>query len=184
MAAVCSYFKYGFCKNGNSCRRSHIMETCEIEHCDGLDCEKRHPRTCRYYQQYKRCKFGELCAYKHSNPSVDPVIQELAALRTKFNEIENEIKRKNYEILTLLRRLNGSSGSTLKLTTENIDEDASLTPSCITQNLTNLTSSPTESITTAGTTHCEQGPFTAPSEPQPLSKDEQNSQLGQHGRLQ
>ena len=114
MAAACSYYKYGFCKHGNSCRRQHIMETCEIEHCDGLNCEKRHPRTCRYYQLYKRCKFGEFCAYKHTD--VDPVIQELVVLKTKLNEIENEIKQKNFEILTLHRLLNCSSGLTSTLT--------------------------------------------------------------------
>ena len=65
---------------------------------------------CRYYQQYKRCKFGEFCAYAHINV-VDPVIQELIELKARLSEIELQLMQKNCEILTLLERLNFSSDS-------------------------------------------------------------------------
>ena len=113
MATVCSYFKYGFCKYGSTCRRQHIVEKCENENCDKINCEKRQPHMCRYYQQYRRCRFGEFCAYEHFNV-VDPVIQELIELKARLSEIELQLKQKNCEILTLLGRLKISSDLTFQ----------------------------------------------------------------------
>ena len=51
---ISSNFKYGFCKNGDNCNRSHLKEVCLKRECDSRKCDKRHPTGC--------CKTsGQLC---------------------------------------------------------------------------------------------------------------------------
>ena len=40
---------------------------CDDYKCDVSKCEKRHPKICRFYRDYKRCKFTVGCMYKHEN---------------------------------------------------------------------------------------------------------------------
>ena len=63
---VCRYFKFGFCKYLEKCRFVHVTEICENPECDAArSCSLRHPRICKFYRDYKRCKFGEWCCFKH-----------------------------------------------------------------------------------------------------------------------
>ena len=64
--------KYGFCKH----TKKHVEKICNEEECNVDECEKGHPRGCRYFRTYKRCKFGDYCAFDHSIP-IDPVLEEL-----------------------------------------------------------------------------------------------------------
>ena len=81
---VCSHNKFGFCKFGNFCRKRHIEELCNNKDCETNFCEKRHPRSCRFYSEFGRCKFGEFCRFKHVERSEsfrnDKEIEELKAL--------------------------------------------------------------------------------------------------------
>ena len=62
---VCLFNKFGHCKFSTRCRQFHLNEICENELCESQNCLKRHPRVCRFYNQYQRCKFGEFCSYLH-----------------------------------------------------------------------------------------------------------------------
>ena len=89
--AVCQFFKYGFCKYRETCRKFHSEETCENEHCETLNCLKRHPRECKYYKIYKRCKFGSYCLFTHvSEESTKEANDE--KLDAKFEYIEKEVE--------------------------------------------------------------------------------------------
>ena len=64
---VCLYFKYGYCKYKNKCKREHMKEACEdLNHCmDQRICNKRHPRVCKIYVEDRVCRFRSDCAYHH-----------------------------------------------------------------------------------------------------------------------
>ena len=61
----CYYHNKGFCKNGNMCLYRHHEDICEINECSELNCDKRHPRNCKYFEKYKYCKFGSYCKFRH-----------------------------------------------------------------------------------------------------------------------
>ena len=43
----------------DTCRLLHVAEECENPSCDIRSCDLRHPRTCNYFRDYKRCKFSD-----------------------------------------------------------------------------------------------------------------------------
>ena len=66
-AGVCFKYKFGFCKFNERCKFRHVTLVCDDEKCDIDTCEKRHPKICKFYRDYKRCKFTVGCMYKHEN---------------------------------------------------------------------------------------------------------------------
>ena len=62
---VCKFNQFVYCRYQETCRNHHVNELCENEKCEMDTCTKRHPRICTYFQNYKRCKFGTYCAYRH-----------------------------------------------------------------------------------------------------------------------
>ena len=62
---TCLHFKFGYCRYQSTCRLNHVREVCQVQSCDIKECDKRHPRICRYWHDYGRCKFSEYCAYLH-----------------------------------------------------------------------------------------------------------------------
>ena len=67
---ISSNFKYGFCKNGDNCNRSHLKEVCLKRECDSRKCDKRHPRPCKLMMENGFCKFGTRCSYSHRLPKI------------------------------------------------------------------------------------------------------------------
>ena len=84
---VCRYFKFGYCKFGLECRLMHISELCDNSSCDIKTCNLRHPRICNFYRDYRRCKFGEWCQYKHEN-LLETLQNDNQAALGKINDIE------------------------------------------------------------------------------------------------
>ena len=39
-AETCMFNKFGFCKNGDSCRKKHLVEICLKDACDARKCDK------------------------------------------------------------------------------------------------------------------------------------------------
>ena len=66
-AEVCYKFKFGFCKFKERCIYRHVTLVCDDYRCDVSKCEKRHPKICKFYRDYKWCKFTVGCLYKHEN---------------------------------------------------------------------------------------------------------------------
>ena len=72
---VCRYYKFGFCKYKDNCRKMHIHEKCENRCCEIKNCPLRHPRKCSFYRDFKRCKFNEWCKYDHDDNDNDFLIK-------------------------------------------------------------------------------------------------------------
>ena len=101
---ICQHNKFGFCKHGDKCRQEHVEEICLSVECSVIECRKRHPKECRYFHQYKRCKFGDYCAFSHSDP-IDPVLEEVKHVKASIIALEKEVKEKTDEIKTILRKI-------------------------------------------------------------------------------
>ena len=86
---ICLYHKYGFCKYKETCRHRHIDVVCDKHDCEHQTCSNRHPRRCRYFQQFGRCKFGTYCAFLH------------VPLHDDHIDLENEMKSMEAQISSL-----------------------------------------------------------------------------------
>ena len=93
---VCKFFKYGFCKHGNFCQKYHEKRICENQACDISMCFLRHPKICRFFKEYKRCKFNP-CAYKHED--IDNIVKTLKeenkAISEKMENLSKDIELLN-----------------------------------------------------------------------------------------
>ena len=89
---VCRHFKFGYCKYKNTCRLHHVQEVCDSKSCDVESCNKRHPKVCRYWREYGRCKFSEFCSYRHVTSSCGNCHENeiLEELRNKLVNIESK----------------------------------------------------------------------------------------------
>ena len=109
---VCKNNKFGFCKFKDTCRFHHINTICDTIKCDIQFCEKRHPRKCKYFDKYSRCKFGIFCKYSHvtlsknsetghtSNIELD---MEIIELKKKNEEMKKEIDLIKSDICQIIR---------------------------------------------------------------------------------
>lgn len=101
---LCTHYQFGFCKHENFCRKRHVEERCQSSECNSRSCEKRHPISCKYFEAYNRCKFGDFCAFDH-RPPYNPLQEEINYLKAKIHDLEKEINSKNTEILHALQRI-------------------------------------------------------------------------------
>ena len=115
--SICLHHKFGFCKHGERCRNQHIQEICENKECRVSECRKRHPRSCRYFKMYQRCKFGDYCAFNHE-VTIDPILEELRLVKQNVEALEKQVKDKNEEIKDILVNLEKTL-KTLNLQTAN-----------------------------------------------------------------
>ena len=90
---VCKWNKYGYCKHGDMCRKLHVNDICENSSCKIICCLKRHPKHCKFYANYKRCKFDP-CAFLHveNMNSFEYLKKENENILLKINDIDNSLK--------------------------------------------------------------------------------------------
>ena len=94
---ICKYFKYGHCKFQERCHKKHVETICDKEDCEIKECCLRHPRHCRYFQNYGKCKFL-YCSYKHENTTKQKIEQLEYLIKEKDKAIdEHEIVIKKHE---------------------------------------------------------------------------------------
>ena len=86
----CFFYKFEHCK--------YAKEVCDDDNCDTQQCIKRHPRTCKFFKEFKRCKFNQYCSYSHANEDVK---SEVAELKSKINAMEIQSLEKDREITGL-----------------------------------------------------------------------------------
>ena len=100
---LCLYHKYGHCKYSETCRKFHPKETCYEHDCEIKECLKRHPKSCKYFDEYQRCKFGEFCSFSHIEKVFKPdiVTIRLDALEEKMKEKDSEIEALNEKLVQL-----------------------------------------------------------------------------------
>ena len=107
---VCRFNKYGYCKHMENCRNLHVNDVCGDSSCDVSKCTRRHPRTCKFYSEFKRCKFDP-CAYKHitNDDDIDKLKKENQELLGKLDAIERDLKKlaeKEIESKSIIEKLN------------------------------------------------------------------------------
>ena len=92
--SICKFNQSGFCKYQTHCRKQHIMDICPTSMCNNMSCLLRHPKVCKFFTNFRRCKFGESCAYLHGPDNqpgdvrINELEQELQIVKTKISEIE------------------------------------------------------------------------------------------------
>ena len=91
--SVCSWYKYGYCRHREGCRKRNVKENCEERTCDIYSCIKRHPKTCTFYWNYGRCKFNP-CAFLHKDnaENVESIKEENKRIALKLLAIDKELK--------------------------------------------------------------------------------------------
>ena len=105
---VCRYFKFGHCKFADKCRLLHVKEVCETLSCAVWSCNLRHPRACKYFQEYNRCKFSDYCSYIHKeqrkqiNP-VDKVSNK--EIMEKLDNLTENVREKENIIIQLAEKV-------------------------------------------------------------------------------
>merc|ERR1719319_1209158 len=80
----------------------HENEICENSVrnvCTNQSCRKRHPRECRYFVQFGRCKLGEACAYSHAGGSknhkvekLEKEVKEMKEENMKVDQLEKQVQ--------------------------------------------------------------------------------------------
>ena len=95
---VCKFNKYGFCKYKERCIKVHINENCDDNSCDDLNCNSRHPKECRYYRKYQRCKFDP-CKYLHREKNIDEIIKTKKDIDLKIKMIDDKLEELDDKIV-------------------------------------------------------------------------------------
>ena len=101
---VCRYNKFGYCKFSEKCRMMHISEICTNTSCEIQNCNLRHPKMCKFFREYNRCKFGEWCYFLHTeNKNVEKkIIDDLEKdMNDKIEGIRNKIEDIDEKIVAL-----------------------------------------------------------------------------------
>ena len=75
------------------------MEVCSNTQCNMVTCMYRHPRQCRYFNNFGRCKFDESCAYLHKKD------ESLSDLRKEQEKEIETLKRDIEELHQQVREL-------------------------------------------------------------------------------
>ena len=102
---VCRHNKLGYCKFQKKCKSIHVNEVCEDHSCDIQKCDFRHPKTCRFCSEYRRCKYGEWCCYKHEEKSKNVLDFNYEEIVDKVNQLEKQMEVKDSIIETLLNKM-------------------------------------------------------------------------------
>ena len=111
---VCKFNKFGYCRYKDACRNLHRNEICQNSSCEIKGCNLRHPRECRYYREYRRCKFDP-CKFTH----IDNVSENFDQIR----KIKDNIDVKIAEIDDKINKLNDQMKAMENQPKENIQTD-------------------------------------------------------------
>ena len=88
--------KFGLCKFNDKFRFWHVNQVCENPSCEIKVCIKRHPRICKYFRNYNRCKLSEWCAFKHvgnSAISTQEILEKIKNLSEIIKEKDDLINK-------------------------------------------------------------------------------------------
>ena len=87
---ICQYNQKGFCKYCMQCTKEHINQICPIQfQCNDLLCKMRHPKKCKTFDVYGKCKFSD-CAYLHVKEVENSKVH---ALEIEVNELKQEVQK-------------------------------------------------------------------------------------------
>ena len=92
MSTICLSSKFGYCKFGNNCDKTHFKDKCENEQCSGHACFKRHPKECFFFKNFGRCKFGSYCSYNHKTTKEQKLMIEIEMMKSELNTVKQNFK--------------------------------------------------------------------------------------------
>ena len=95
---VCWYNKVGYCRFRNLCFRKHNNIICKNVNCEISKCSSRHPRICKFFLEYQKCKFGEYCRFSHDIPDSHKT-------REKIEVLEKDVELLKLEILDMKNQI-------------------------------------------------------------------------------
>ena len=102
---VCRYFRFGHCKFGDTCKLLHISEICENNACEITSCNLRHPRTCKFFKEFNRCKFSEWCSFKHVENDINVNHFDTKEILEKIDNLAQIIKDRDETINQLVEKV-------------------------------------------------------------------------------
>ena len=116
---VCLFYKFGYCKHNDCCRKQHVKKVCDNNTCEISKCSFRHPKICKFYRDNGQCKFDP-CMFKHVNSKseienmqiklnimeekLDKVL-EITNFVDKFDSLEKQIREKDLQIENLQKTI-------------------------------------------------------------------------------
>ena len=107
---ICKFNQSGFCKFQSHCRKQHIMEICNNMQCSMVTCTYRHPRVCRYFINFGRCKFADSCSYLHK---IDDKVSELRSEQVKeIEQLRQEVEELHKQVEDLRNQISNFSNLT------------------------------------------------------------------------
>ena len=136
--SICKFNQTGFCKFKEHCRKKHENEICEnINECTKQKCTKRHPKVCKNYTKYNKCRFNDVCAYYHEKEgNIQEELNEqfkLAMLKHErdIQELNKEVTNMKHIIHTLTLELAKCSQKHVSIveTVEKDEKKSSTVPS-------------------------------------------------------
>ena len=90
---VCRKNKYGYCKYGDLCQFKHVKEICNDSNCNVFDCDKRHPRICRWFGEFGKCKFTSFCKYKHEKiKTFEELLSEITQNEIRLKDVNKKTR--------------------------------------------------------------------------------------------
>ena len=92
------------------CRNLHINDICENASCEIKRCNQRHPRECRYYREYSRCKFNP-CKFNHiiqtsQVSDIGNLMNEIKKCSDQLEVFESQIKMMEQNIIQKEEEIN------------------------------------------------------------------------------
>ena len=122
MENICLYNKFRHCKYQETCRRQHLREICELPLCENKSCMRRHPRACKFFENYERCKFGSFCSFSHktseSGLAAPTNNVEISEMKTRLDTLEETARQHETEIRILNEKVKDVEQRNVELETE------------------------------------------------------------------
>ena len=92
--------------SGDTCHFKHERKICNDSNCNIFNCNLRHPRICRWFQVYGRCKFTSFCKYKHTEiKSFEEIVTKIEHNDNKLADIDIILENLKKEEGNIMHRL-------------------------------------------------------------------------------
>ena len=102
---TCLFFKFGYCKREDRCSKIHLEEECLEEVCNSRDCNKMHPRPCKFFNKIGFCKYDTKCMFKHKLPKNEEKQNErIEALEKTTKMLLKLVEEQSATIKTLISK--------------------------------------------------------------------------------